>query len=490
MAMSLPPTLVERLLLDNDFQPGCRPMHFRAVVSAEQEPLAPQPHGDGWLFKETEPQRHTRRSSEADRWRNCGGIAGARDLPGQMPTIRRRYGRLIPSTANHPLIKWCAPPVAVGGKKRTAAQRATRPTASEGFAYHEYTLLDRSKPREDGSFEDLATTAHLFHIVPVKAAISRPSRLGLPASLDLSPEEEGLVNAVLAAEEFAEKSLYLTPTTPSHQPTHRPLTDPLVAEVKTVEEIISRICSNEYQPGHRPGLLCPSVQAHWYKEPGRSRGRSRRTRRGLHCDRWKHSGGPRSAKDFLVDAVSSVAVRRRTGAIFPPGKSVAAWRYHQYTLLKRKGVAAGYSWVEDIDSPILFHLQNPGSKAALDQPSKSTQHVPTTDSSPSTPPISPRSCCSTTDLDLSITSFCVPDLDLLPELEYLSLLDEEIGELPCCPSSYHKRPRSLSGEMSANQGRQQRVAAAPIGTAQSPVITVLGVLASKTDDAFSALVQQ
>merc|ERR1711968_271592 len=60
------------------------------------------------------------------------------------------------------------------------------------------------------------------------------------------------------------------------------------------------------------------------------------------------------------------------------------------------------------------------------------------------------------------------DMDLLPDLassdgeeetgdnfeELLSPSSLDISNLPRCPSSYQKRPRSLSGVMSASQGPQ------------------------------------
>ena len=82
------------------------------------------------------------------------------------PVVRRRYGKLTPAATNAPLLAGCAPPPPPG-EKRKAAQRTTRPTAKEGFAYHEYTLLDPSKQREDGALQDDVSRS-LFHVVPVR----------------------------------------------------------------------------------------------------------------------------------------------------------------------------------------------------------------------------------------------------------------------------------------------------------------------------------
>jgi hypothetical protein len=205
----LPDALVERLLADASFQPGGRPSHFRAVVPDSLAASAPPPStienpgpAAGWLFKETAAERQRRRHSASDRWRNCGGVAGARDLPAARPVLRRRYGKLTPAASNAPLVGWCAQPCQPG-EKRTAAHRTKRPTAKEGFAYHEYTLLDRSRTRADGAFED-DVTAYLFHVVPVKDAMAEAPRLGLPAAVELAAEEARALSAILRVEGFDE----------------------------------------------------------------------------------------------------------------------------------------------------------------------------------------------------------------------------------------------------------------------------------------------
>jgi hypothetical protein len=203
----LPDALVERLLTDDSFQPGGRPSHFRAVVPGSVANVPPSTIDNpgppvGWLFKETAAERQRRRHSAADRWRNCGGVAGARDLPAARPVLRRRYGKLTPAACNAPLLAWCAQPCQPG-EKRTAVHRTTRPTAKEGFAYHEYTLLDRSRTRQDGAFED-NVSAYLFHVVPVRDAMAVAPRLGLPESVTLTAEESRSLCAILRVEGFGE----------------------------------------------------------------------------------------------------------------------------------------------------------------------------------------------------------------------------------------------------------------------------------------------
>ena len=384
----LPTELVQRLLADASFQPGGRPSHFRAVVpgSLADPALQPPPSNlghragpaGGWLFKETAEERQKRRHPAADRWRNCGGVAGARDLPAARPVLRRRYGKLTPATSNAPLLGWCAQPCQPG-EKRTAAHRTTRPTAKEGFAYHEYTLLDRSRSREDGAFED-DVSAYLFHVVPVKDAAANAPRLGLPQSVELAAEEARSLSAILRVEGFA-----VLPGLDSGSQQQQQLAAaaaPAAAaaaaaegEILPTEEVIRRICDTSYEPGHRPGLLKPAQHGWLFKEPGRPA----RLRRGQHEDRWKHSGGTKGAKDLYLqptagtlglDATAQAmcsrpVVRRRNGVIQPPGKQGFTWRYHQYTLLSKKtGENGEEEWEEDVASPILFHVQPSDSKTA------------------------------------------------------------------------------------------------------------------------------
>ena len=176
---------------------------------------------------------------------------------------------------------------------------------------------------------------------------------------------------------------------------------------------------------------------------------------------------------------ANFAVRRRTGSIYPPGKP-AAWRYHQYTLLRLhsdglsldspEGAAGRNRWDEDLDSPVLFHVQHLGYKSTVEEskcPPDDYAFTP-----PTSPPLSLRRSVR---LSLSDDIMCrSSDMDLLPDLassdgeeetgdnfeELLSPSSLDISNLPRCPSSYQKRPRSLSGVMSASQGPQQRVATA------------------------------
>lgn len=278
----LPDAVVERLLADDSFQPGGRPSHFRSVVPDSVTVVKPPPStignpgpAVGWIFKETAAERQRRRHSAADRWRNCGGVAGARDLPAARPVLRRRYGKLTPAASNTPLMAWCAQPCHPG-EKRTAAHRTTRPTAKEGFAYHEYTLLDRSRTRPDGAFED-NISAYLFHVVPVRDAMACAPRLGLPESVILTAEEARALSAILRVEGFgeipelesvgstaqpAENTCELARDSSSccdwSEPHCSRAFDRRENQILPTEEVIRRICDTNYEPGHRPGLLKPA----------------------------------------------------------------------------------------------------------------------------------------------------------------------------------------------------------------------------------------
>ena len=90
--------------------------------------------------------------------------------------------------------------------KRSAKDKLIRPTIKEGFAYHEYTLLDTTKKRADGAFAD-ATEVYIFHIIPVKDAIIHAPRLGLPPSVCLSTAESRALSAVLRVQGFLDDPL-------------------------------------------------------------------------------------------------------------------------------------------------------------------------------------------------------------------------------------------------------------------------------------------
>ena len=374
----LPDALVERLLADDSFQPGGRPTHFRAVVPDSVALVAPPPStidhpgpAVGWLFKETAVERQRRRHAAADRWRNCGGVAGARDLPAARPVLRRRYGKLTPAASNGPLLAWCAQPQPA--EKRTAVHRTTRPTAKEGFAYHEYTLLDRSRTRQDGAFED-NVSAYLFHVVPVRDAMAEAPRLGLPESVTLTAEESRSLSAILRVEGFGEipgldsvgstaqlannecgtllhsssrsaVTAMLTATDVTRSLTVRfglqgtpgvayggshpkNLRYKLRAWTKTWPSeahegmlgLLLRIASHHSfgtedrperlsAPGHLPQGILRVLVALQHGWLFKEPGRPARPRRGQHEDRWKHSGGQKGAKDLYLEPT----VRRTAG---------------------------------------------------------------------------------------------------------------------------------------------------------------------------------
>jgi len=360
----LPTDLVLRLLNDDTFRPGGRPSHFRgiapdALTGAPPETIDHPGSAAGWVFKETAADRKRRRHAESDSWRNCGGVAGARDLPAGAPIVRRRYGKVTPAASNAPLLQWCAPPPAPG-VKRSAKDKLIRPTIKEGFAYHEYTLLDTTKKRADGAFAD-ATEVYIFHIIPVKDAIIHAPRLGLPPSVCLSTAESRALSAVLRVQGFLDDPL---PNPESNKILPQLPPTPTL----DTDAAISFLCDASYNPGGRPGLLKPAEHGWLFKEPGRARG----ARRSAHEDRWKHSGGMKGAKDLYSTPQTAVAaptgvegVRRRNGVIQPPGKAGVAWRYHKYTLLRRKpasvaavpGQPQRCEWEEEPESPVLFHVQ-------------------------------------------------------------------------------------------------------------------------------------
>lgn len=81
----------------------------------------------------------------------------------------------------------------------------------------------------------------------------------------------------------------------------------------------------------------------------------------MYGDLWKPSGGLKGAKDFFPIGCHQ-PVRRRNGTVQSPGSKTVKFRYHQYSLLRRKtsedALPCGQpEWEEDVDAPVLFHVQ-------------------------------------------------------------------------------------------------------------------------------------
>lgn len=147
MEQPLPSEIAYRMLTDDGYQPGARPLSFDGL--------------DGrWVFKEDSsdrgPTARNRVDKKADRWHNSGGVRGARDMPVERPVVRRRYG----SVSRAGTIMW---------------------------RFHEYSLVTRvSDPTEEHGYrfdEDRSTT--VFHVMPKRAGRGRPSKAeaDLPAQL-------------------------------------------------------------------------------------------------------------------------------------------------------------------------------------------------------------------------------------------------------------------------------------------------------------------
>jgi hypothetical protein len=147
MEKPLPSEIAYRMLTDDGYQPGARPLSFDGL--------------DGrWVFKEDSrdrgPNARHKIDKKADRWHNSGGVRGARDMPTERPLVRRRYG----SVSRGGTILW---------------------------RFHEYSLVKRVEDpaSEDGyrMDEDRATT--VFHVMPKRAGRGRPSKAeaDLPALL-------------------------------------------------------------------------------------------------------------------------------------------------------------------------------------------------------------------------------------------------------------------------------------------------------------------
>lgn len=149
----LPAEVAARMLHDDSYAPGVRPVIFNAA-------------GGQWLFKEKSRGRaapharctaHDRSNDRADRWHNSGGVRGARDMPkNATPLVRRRYG----SVAQNGEILW---------------------------RFHEYSALtvvpDLDAPNGQRIDEDRSTV--VFHVMPKRSGKGRPSKAEaeLPAQM-------------------------------------------------------------------------------------------------------------------------------------------------------------------------------------------------------------------------------------------------------------------------------------------------------------------
>lgn len=147
MEKPLPSEIAYRMLTDDGYQPGARPLSFDGL--------------DGrWVFKEESrdrgPNARYQIDQKADRWHNSGGVRGARDMPTERPLVRRRYG----SVSRGGTILW---------------------------RFHEYSVVKRIEdPDSEGGYrldEDRSTT--VFHVMPKRTGRGRPSKAeaDLPAQL-------------------------------------------------------------------------------------------------------------------------------------------------------------------------------------------------------------------------------------------------------------------------------------------------------------------
>lgn len=162
---ALPAELAFALLDGANFEPGARPAIFDAVKKQ-------------FLFKELTVGGKPSKpggpdATKADRWHNSGGVKGSRDMPPNLPLVRRRYGAVVQADG------------------------------SKGFRYHEYTrvrivespAIDGSGRMERAIAEDRSVV--LFHVMPKRTEKGRPSKseteapAKLWASLGLGLQQEG-----------------------------------------------------------------------------------------------------------------------------------------------------------------------------------------------------------------------------------------------------------------------------------------------------------
>jgi len=146
MEKPLPSEIAYRMLTDDAYHPGGRPANFDGRAQR-------------WIFKERNGDRsggngRSKMDKKADRWHNSGGVRGARDMPAEMPTVRRRYG----SVSRQGTILW---------------------------RFHEYSLLNRVPDGMSGMRLEEDRSTVVFHVMPKRAGRGRPSKAeaDLPAQL-------------------------------------------------------------------------------------------------------------------------------------------------------------------------------------------------------------------------------------------------------------------------------------------------------------------
>ena len=131
----LPPELASALLNDDSFEPGNRPTIF-------------SPANKQFLFKERTGGARMpgdTKDSGGDRWHNSGGVKGSRDMPLDVPLVRRRYGSII----KHCKVK--------------------------DFRYHEYSRVRIIEIGNTRTFEEDRSVI-LFHVMIKRRAKGRPTK--------------------------------------------------------------------------------------------------------------------------------------------------------------------------------------------------------------------------------------------------------------------------------------------------------------------------
>jgi hypothetical protein len=147
MEKPLPSEIAYRMLTDDGYMPGARPLSFDGL--------------DGrWVFKEDMrdrlPNARNKNDKKADRWHNSGGVRGARDMPTEAPIVRRRYG----SVSRAGTILW---------------------------RFHEYSLVKRvdDATEADGYRLDEDRSTVVFHVMPKRSGRGRPSKAEADAPAQL-----------------------------------------------------------------------------------------------------------------------------------------------------------------------------------------------------------------------------------------------------------------------------------------------------------------
>eukprot|EP01052_Picozoa_sp_SAG31_P030003 SAG31_NODE_3038_length_4759_cov_2.556438_3_plen_583_part_00 len=237
----------------------------------------------------------------------------------------------------------------------------------------EWAHIHAAAPRLPANIEDLeALQKQLMELKSVPSSAADSSRTLSAAGIPLLAQLLDAAEAVAVTAKVTEDgrlAAQLSTTFADRAASAAVAVDSRAWDEISTDQLYKYLVDPAFNPGPRPALFEPTEQPPpWlFKEevpstasraPRGARGLALRVdstdeekqrRRGVAEDRWKHSGGVKGSRDFVVEG-EPYRLRRRYGMIYQPGYKQALFKYHQYTLVildgKRDHTAPG----------VLFHV--------------------------------------------------------------------------------------------------------------------------------------